>query len=317
MYFDEVLFTIISEEGLKDLEYAILPFILDVVIVYLNLYVLIPRYLQVKKYLTYSIFSIMSVVFNVALMTLYFALQENEMPYPEDIVASIISTMTLLATAVAIKIGKNLYVQQKETELLRLEQSKLELNYLKQQVNPHFLFNVLNTIHIQSQTNPQEVSETVLQLSDILRYQIYDAGKSKTVPLKKEIDFLNNYAALEQTRRKNLMLNWKSPSIVPTVRVTPFLFLPLIENAFKHSRSTTESVQTINVHWEIYEGRIILKVENSIGDFQEDNDGGFGVDNLRKRLELLYPKRHTLKLSIKKNTFESILELETDEGYNN
>ena len=317
MYFDEVLYTIISEEGFLDLDYVFIPFLFDVVIVYFNLFYLIPRFFKRKKHLSYSVYSALSVVVNVALMMTYFSIQENELPYTEDVVSSIISTMTLLATAVAIKIGKIFFIQQQETEQLRLEQSQLELNYLRQQVNPHFLFNVLNTIHIQSKTKPQNVSETVLQLSDILRYQIYDAGKSKTVTLDKEIEFLKNYASLEKTRRDNLELNWNSPSSIPRLKITPFLFLPLVENAFKHSRTSRESKSVVTISWEIKQHNISLEVSNTVGDVKNDIEGGFGIDNLKKRLNLLYPRKHNLELSLNNNTFLSRLEINQDEVNNN
>ena len=237
-------------------------------------------------------------------------------PYIEDYIASSIGTLTLLATAIAIKFGKYSFEQKKLTDQLRLDQSRLELNYLKQQVNPHFLFNVLNTINIQSQSDPKSVSKTVLELSDMLRYQIYDAGNSDTVPLNKEIDFIRNYSSLESIRRKNLKLEWSQNSQIPKIRITPFLFLPLVENAFKHSRSLSEEETSIKITWKWDNGNLEFCVSNSIGNVA-NIEGGFGIENLKKRLEILFPGKYDLKLSVKDRMHLACLRIKINESYNN
>ncbi len=315
MYLDELFFTVMYEDGMLDIDYAVVPLILDVILVYINLYVLYPRYFKSKKYISYFIFSIVLVIADVGITLLYIYFGESVDPYFEDLIASLIGTITLLATAVAIKIGKDSYEQRKVTEQLKLDQTKMELNYLKQQINPHFLFNILNTINIQSISHPESVSDTVLQLSDMLRYQIYEAGKSDTVTLKKEIEFLNNYASLEKVRRNNLKLEWNVHSAIPNVRITPFLFLPLVENAFKHSVSISEEEVLIKIDWIFQSGNLVLSVQNTIGTYK-NNEGGFGIDNLRKRLELLYPKKHNLEFSISNNTHKAILEMTINESNN-
>lgn len=315
IYLDEILYTVISSYGTEDLDTFFIAVVIDALMVYVNLYVLIPRFFETKKYSSYFVLSILTVAINVALIYTY---NKNLFEYElalDDFVSWFITNGTVLATAVALKIGKYYYEQGRLTERLKLDQSKLELNYLKQQVNPHFLFNVLNTIHIQSKTEPTSVSETVLQLSDMLRYQIYDAGASDKVPLLKEIEFLKNYTALEKVRRTNIEVNWEITSELPKVKITPFLFLPLIENAFKHSRSASEKETIIDIYWNYEKNMLVLQVNNTIGDLNE-KEGGFGIDNLKKRLELLYPNTYQLNLRIKDGKFISKLEIEIDEGRN-
>ncbi len=316
MYLDEVLYTLLEKDGFNELDLFILPFILDVITVYINLYLLIPRYLHKKKYVTYFLFTMLTVVANISIMLAYIYIPENSLPYIGEFVSSFISTITLLATAIAIKVGKYSFEQQKLTEQLKFEQSKLELNYLKQQINPHFLFNVLNTINIQSISDPGSVSETVHQLSDLLRYQIYEAGASDTVALSKEIEFLKNYVSLEEIRRTNLTVNWNELSAIPKIRITPFLFLPLIENALKHSKSINEDPAKINIEWSHRQGQLELKVSNTIGDTIEKDHGGFGIDNLRKRLNFLYPGKSNLDMSIRNGIFICTLQLNIDESNN-
>ncbi len=316
MYFDEVFFTISDKEGFQDLETVLIPLVLDIIIVYINFYILIPVFLNKKKYVSYFAITIGSIVVSVALT---FVLLGGLEFWPDlySIMGTLIATFTLLATAIAIKIGKHSYEQLKITEQLKLSQSKLELNFLKQQINPHFLFNVLNTIHIQSKTDSSSVSDTVLQLSDLLRYQIYDAGASESVPLSKEIDFIKNYVLLEKLRRTNLDLQLSISDELPKIRITPFLFLPLIENAFKHSRSISDQKCIIDISFTSKNSSLELTVSNSIGDTQDKENGGFGIDNLKKRLNLLYPSQYVLDLSIKNGLFISTLILTLNESHNN
>ena len=316
MYLDEVLYTFLETDGMEDLDLFFIPFVLDVITVYVNLYWLIPRLLNENKYISYLMASILTVFTNVSLILLYIYLPEEGSPHWDEFVSSFIATITLLATAIAIKVGKYSFEQQKTTEKLQFEQSKLELNYLKKQINPHFLFNVLNTIHIQSISEPGSVSETVHQLSDLLRYQIYEAGSSETVLLSKEIDFLENYVSLEKIRRSNLTVNWSEFDAIPKIKITPFLFLPLIENALKHSRSINEDPSEIDISWMHKNGVLKLDVANSLGDAKDEESGGFGIDNLKKRLEFLYPGRYNFIMSIENGKFVSSLQLTINESHN-
>ena len=316
LYLDEVLFTFIDSEGSQELDIFLISVLLDILMVYFNLYYLIPKFIRKEKYISYLALSSLTVIINVMLNYNYSLLYyEIEMGL-DGYVSWFLTNATLLATAVAIKIGKYAYEQKKITEELKLDQSKLELNYLKQQINPHFLFNVLNTIHIQSKSKPSEVSDTVIQLSDLLRYQIYDAGQNDRIQLAKEIEFLRNYSDLEKLRRKNLTLSWKVNGTIPKIRITPFLFLPLIENAFKHSRLINEEEAFISVEWSYDIDRLALRVENTIGNANQKDDGGFGIENLKKRLSLLYPGKHSLDLSDNGETFTSVLQLTLHESSN-
>jgi len=129
------------------------------------------------------------------------------------------------------------------------------------------------------------------------------------VSLSKEIDFLKNYVSLEEMRRTNLKVNWVEDATLPKIRVTPFLFLPLIENAFKHSRSINESASNIDISWLSDDEGVTLNVSNTIGDTHEKEEGGFGIDNLTKRLKLLYPDKHLLEMGIQEGQFISSLKI--------
>jgi len=308
---DELFYTFIDEEGLLDLDLFLVPLVLDIILVYFNLYVLIPKFLLKKKYANYFIST--GAMLSLSAFLVWSYMTEGDLWSFEVlmIVSVFIGTLTLLATAIAIKVGKYFYEQLKYTEQLEFSQSQLELNYLKQQVNPHFLFNVLNTIYIQSSTDPTSVSSTVLHLSDMLRYQIYDAGNKKEVSLQQEIEFLKNYIALEKLRRKNIEVVWIEEEALPRIKITPFLFLPLVENAFKHSKYIDDRSTILRFSWKKTDTEIGLEVSNPIGDVPSKEEGGFGIDNLKKRLELLYPEKYRLQMSTKNDLFLSILYIST------
>jgi len=290
----------------------ILSVLLDVAVVYINIYYLMPKFLFKSRFGTYFILTILSLVVNVLIIVVSSTLYYNEPTYPEEWVSVFISTLTLFMTAIAIKIGKYYYDQLQISRELKTSQAQLEIESLKQQINPHFLFNVLNTINIQSKIEPETVSDTVLQLSDLLRYQIYEAGQVEDVQLSKEIAFLKNYIELEQKRRDNLKVEWHADNSIPKVRVKPFLFLPLVENALKHSRKLDESDTTLTVNWSYDSNKLNLRISNTIGDVIAKDSGGFGIDNLKKRLNLLYPSKYDMSSSSSGGLYEAQLQIDID-----
>lgn len=309
MYLDEIALILLVELDQIDLWFSALSFTLDVIGVYIILNYLF-KWLFIKKQYLYFVIATVGIVFiNVGIAVLADYSVTKELPYPENWISSLISTFTLISTAIAIKMGKHYYEQLQITQELQSSQSKLELNSLKQQINPHFLFNVLNTINIQSMSDPASVSDTVINLSDLLRYQIYEAGASDQVPLKKEVSFLKNYLNLEKMRRSNLSISWNETGALPKVKITPFLFLPLVENAIKHSISLEENPTDIDINWHFEEERLTLKVSNTIGNGGNRKEGGFGITNLKKRLDLLYPNNYKLDMGSNNGIFNASLQI--------
>ena len=244
MYLDEVLSPFGFTPPLEE-PYALLAleFGLDVLIVYINLYILIPFFLLRRKYLLYLLFTFgmlaLSSVINFWAATLFYEIDEVNLISVHF--SSILFSLGVLGTAVAIKLGKRSIIERQLREDIQNEKVITELNYLKQQVNPHFLFNVLNSLYIQAKTDSTSVPDTVMQLSDLLRYQIYEASEKEKVRLSKEMEFLNNYLKLEGMRRDNLTITWNHDGISGHQLIEPLIFLPLIENAVKHSRSSDDT----------------------------------------------------------------------------
>ncbi len=303
LYLDEVLSFFGITPPLEVPWLLAVEFGLDVIIVYLNIYWLIPRFLLKKRYSGYIILTVLSLLLSTAINgwteSFYF---EYEYPLSANY-GGILFTLSVLGTAVAVKLGKQSILQQQKQESSEKERIKAELNYLKDQINPHFLFNMLNTLYVESKTNSKIVPDMVMKLSDLLRYQIYDASNRETIPLKQELNFLKNYIELEQMRRDQLDLDWNVEGDPTGIEIAPLIFLPLVENAVKHSRSTEEGPDMIRISFTIIDHKVSCLIENSIGMADSDEPGGFGLENLRRRLELTYPGKHQLLLESKDGTF--------------
>ncbi len=186
---------------------------------------------------------------------------------------------------------------RKDRSLNEIEQKRLEmeLNLLKNQVNPHFLFNTLNSIYITLGNSLVDGKDMLLQFSDLLSYQIYETGK-KRVSLKKEFENLINYIAIERVRHKDLVtVTGTFPENCGDLVISPMLLLPLIENAFKHGQSS-EGYQIVITSSITPDRTLKFSVENtvaqSIGKSPLSKKRGIGLKNVKRRLELIYPNRH-------------------------
>ena len=311
MYLDEIVFVFLAEIDQTDILFSTFGLALDVICVYIILTSFFKWFFLKKRYFYFGLATFILVFVNVAIAVFANYFIDNDLPYIEDWLSALINTFTLTSTAIGIKIGKHYYKQLQLTQELQSSQSKLELNSLKEQINPHFLFNVLNTINVQSMNDPASVSDTVINLSDLLRYQIYEAGASDLVPLTKEVNFLKNYLNLEQMRRSNLTINWKEEASLPKMKITPFLFLPLVENAIKHSISLEERDSNIDISWHFENEQLTLEVSNTIGNGSNGKEGGFGIANLKKRLNLLYPNNYKLDMGSNNGTYKASLQINT------
>ncbi|HXB07461.1 MAG TPA: histidine kinase [Puia sp.] len=194
------------------------------------------------------------------------------------------------------------------TEKIRNDQLHTELKFLKAQYHPHFLFNALNTIYFQMDEDVAAAKRSVEKFSELLRYQLYD--QQQTVPVSQEIRYLDNFIRLQQTRssEKLRLETWFDPQL-DGQQVYPLLFLPLVENAFKYVGGQYD----INIHAALANGNIEFQVINAIPanmPDQHSTDKGIGLENLRRRLELLYPGRHTLVAERKDNIFSAALTLQ-------
>lgn len=200
-------------------------------------------------------------------------------------------------------------VREKLNGLILAEQKKeSELGLLRSQVSPHFLFNTLNNMYSLSINRPAEMPALLLRLSELLRYSVYEADRP-VVMLQEELEYIRNYIALEDIRSSDrlfLTLNIEKPQ--EGIKIVPMLLIVFVENAFKHARNTAGQKIYITINLNVSGGMIYFEVENSCGEEIAENpvekrNSGFGVENVIKRLDLLYPGGYGLKQTRVNNQF--------------
>lgn len=223
-----------------------------------------------------------------------------------------ILTLAILLMSTAFKVSEVAFTKEKEATQLKNEKLHAEMRFLKSQINPHFLFNALNNAYALSYIKSEQAPEVILKLSDILRYIIYECEANK-VPLEKEITYIKNYIDLQKIRLDNVK-NIKTNFMIDEkdLDIEPMLFIPFIENSFKHSHIEDEEKGWIELTLKTGGGKIVFVVENSIPttEFTKDKVGGIGLDNVKKRLELLYPGKYVLLINQLNEKFVVNLEIE-------
>jgi LytS/YehU family sensor histidine kinase len=221
------------------------------------------------------------------------------------------STLWYLGLMLALKLSLDWYRQQLIIQKITVEKLHAEVDFLRAQVNPHFLFNVLNNLYALTLKKSELAPDVVLKLSDMMEYMLYDSTDEKVL-LEKEVTYLKNYIELEQLRFSDqsaicLQVN----AVFDGQEIAPLLLLPLVENAFKHGLGTQSKNGWLTVKIGLHQSTLSVLVENAKAPvLVNKSKGGIGLGNLRKRLELLYPSRHYLTLEDKKDTFLARLEIE-------
>ncbi|PQB06843.1 hypothetical protein BST83_06515 [Polaribacter filamentus] len=200
------------------------------------------------------------------------------------------------------------FEQWKWVQNLKAEKSKTELSLLRTQINPHFFFNTLNNLYALTVKNSKQAPDVILKLSDMMRYTIYE-GEKETVKIGDEIEYLKNYIELHKIRyRKTVEITFKH-QIDTGLTVAPLLFIILLENAFKHGIETL--TENAFIHMNLYEDThyIHFDIENNFDPKEISESNGIGLQNLKRRLSLLYKDRHELHVDKTKNTYKTTLKI--------
>lgn len=198
---------------------------------------------------------------------------------------------------------------RKETENEKLH---TELSFLKSQVNPHFFFNTLNNIYSLAIVRSEKTAPAVMKLSSIMRYILTETQRDM-VPLRNEVDFINNFIELQQVRLTDkVAVHFSAEGDIDNLLVAPLLFIPFVENAFKYGVSTKES-STINIEISTHENKILFFAKNYMVASENNlmENTGIGINNVKRRLELMYPDKHQLTHKIEDNYYTVHLEIET------
>lgn len=290
--------------------------LIDVLIVYFNLYFLIPRYLLKRKYFLYILLTLFTIILDSVIslgLTYPWELMgtEKEWPIYIEFFGPFSATVEMVVLAMTIKLLKFFAKNQSTITNLETTNLKTELTYLKNQINPHFLFNALNNIYVQTRKHPKDAPESVMLLSELLRYQLYDCAKDK-VYLRNELEYIKNYIALEKMRRTDAAINLEINGHSNGIMIAPFLFIPFIENAVKHGLETQKDA-FVNIKFNISNNTLLFQVSNPKPEVPPlKKDGGIGLINIKRRLALLYKNTHQLTLADTPTKYEVVLRLDIE-----
>lgn len=226
-----------------------------------------------------------------------------------------VSIYPVTFVAVAIKLLKYWYANQQAQQVLTQEKLQAELKFLKTQIHPHFLFNTLNNLYALTLKKSERAPEMVLKLSELINYMLYECT-SEEVPLEKEIKFIRNYGDIEKIRYGDkLDIDIRVTGDLKDRKIAPLVFLPFVENCFKHGASEELQQSWVKVTIDAQPHGILTKVENNKASINgADKKEGIGIANVRRRLDLIYPDQHELKIINGQETFLVILTIQNRNG---
>jgi sensor histidine kinase YesM len=207
----------------------------------------------------------------------------------------------LLGAVVGLAVFKKWIKDVQHMNELREANLRTELEQLKSQVNPHFLFNTLNNLIVLTKTDPEKASQILFGLSDLLRYQLYDSAREKIL-LSKDIEFIRNLLALEKIRREDFTYDISIDGKINGTSLPPFLFIPFVENAIKHGASTVGH-SYLQLAFRITDQHVHFYSENSKPLVKNNQIGGLGLKNINRRLGLIYPGTHKLEITDTKDKY--------------
>ena len=292
---------------------------------YFNNYYLIIELLFKRKYIIYIaavVLSILSIIFPLALLFhKFFSLDEESKKSIWSFTFFLFnfsSVMFSVAITSVIKLIKSWYVRDQAHKDLKKTTMESELRFLKSQINPHFLFNVLNSLYALTLKKSELAPDIVLKLSNILRYVLYEGASQKQVPFYKEIEYLESYLELEKIRLgERVKVDLEIKGDFTNKYIEPMLFINFVENSFKHGAAGNIDKAWVDIKLELSNNIVLLNVKNSLGKNKIKKDktyvGGIGLANTAKRLNLLYPNRHDLEIEEKEGKFEVQLKINLNE----
>jgi hypothetical protein len=302
---------------------------LHICLSYTIMYVLVPRYFFKEKYgqlllwlclsfLCTGVFSSFLSEWIVGPVTSLLGAASKKQSFGLALMAGLRGGITVSGFAVAIKLGKFWYHKNQLNKQLEAEKLVAELQVLKAQVHPHFLFNTLNNLYALTLQQSQQAPEVVLKLSGLLRYMLYECNVA-SVPLLKELQLMNDYIELEKLRYgERLDFSLTIEGNPAGIKIAPLLLLPLLENSFKHGASEKLDQAWISLSLRIIGKELRVKLMNGIAEGPvRASTNGIGLQNVKKRLSLLYPNQHELKLTRDAEVFIVSLNIQLEEESEN
>ncbi len=280
-------------------------------------YFLLPRYFYNKKYGRFWL----GVAFFVTIGILVEELVIEQLFFPETrgassftILFTILKMTPVVMLMVGFKFAWDAQSKQAELDTLKSVVAESQLQFLKSQINPHFLFNSLNNLYSYALENSPKTPKIILELSSLLRYMLYDCREER-VPLSKEITYIENFVRLQGLQIEDRGdINFNATGDFDRHFIAPLILIVFVENCFKHSTSSLSDKIVIDIEIKLENNKLIMKCANSFSTEKntENLTQGIGMENVQSRLNLLYPEAHSLKISNLNDVYQVYLELELD-----
>jgi sensor histidine kinase YesM len=316
------------ESGFSQLEdywkLSIIAHLPTIISVYLVVFLGVPQLLYRKKYLFFGVFCIaLALLMTIFGSTLWYFLNPhfvhktlNSEDLKPTLLDGISISFLLVLFATSLKLGKDMLLESQRRADRAAQNLKSELSTLRQQISPHFLLNSLNTIYGLALTEPKNVAPTVILLSDLLRFSLYET-RADRVSLARELDFLQDYVEMQRLRAsEKLQMTFVFPQNLPTPppQIAPLLLLVFIENSFKFAQPNSNGARFLKmtIHFDAERSTLLLACENSFLTTTPPTTGGLGLENVRRRLELIYPKKHMLRIHDEDGVWRVKLEIQLE-----
>lgn len=319
-----LIFTIIEasykEKYGEALVFELVNMPMRLLVVYLNYFVLLPKLLLKGRIAKYFLFTLSSLIIG-GFIQRFISYESMSFLYPEIhdlgrwLPYKFLQSMMIIASPLIFIIGISIVWKvarlQERAKVLENEKLQSELKYLKSQINPHFLFNTLNNIYGLSLENSKKTPDLILKLSDFLSFSLYES-KQKFIPLSKEIQLMNDFIALEKARfddRVNVSIS--IPNDVQNISIPPLILVPFVENAFKHSLKDEIGIANINIKLELTEDDLVYSISNSKPKEanSKPKSRGIGLENIRKRLDIIYGSKYDLQINSEEDLYSIILKI--------
>jgi LytS/YehU family sensor histidine kinase len=285
---------------------------------YINIYLLFAKFFRKDRFIVYALSALLLLflyaMIQNALDTWIFQLSASSQisrSFYHNTYYNFSVGLFYVAFSLSLILSKRWYSQQLLLQQVQTEKLKAELQYLKAQLDPHFLFNSINTIYFQIDPSNTEARESLEKFSAMLRYQLYECNE-EDIPIEQELHYLRSYVDLQRLRKnKKHAIVFNTDTQVENFRIAPLLLLPFVENAFKHLSNYPDRLNRVELDLRRNNGSFIFNICNTVspsGD--KTHASGIGLNNARRRLELLYENRYRLNIKSNSNQYSVELELQ-------
>ncbi|MBL7742381.1 MAG: histidine kinase [Chitinophagaceae bacterium] len=290
--------------------------------IYLANYLLVPALLYKKKYVWFGLgylamillssYGKMQIIGSILGNPALFSITSAN--FKTRVYDNLIPHFFLVTAGVAVKLVIDYIRTQQHLSEMAKEKAEAELSFLKSQINPHFLFNSLNAVYFLISKENHEARQALHKFSDMLRYQLYEMNGAK-IPIEKEITYLRDYVDLQKLRKDdNYSVEFNCTGDVKGFSIEPLLLIPFVENAFKHISHRTNETNFVKLAMSRHNGHFNFSIGNSKeAERTTEKHGGIGLNNVKRRLELLYPGKHELEIKDLEDSYWVNLKLRTDQ----